>query len=161
MEGNWQKNALTLFVKLVTAQKEEDLKVRIPISNDDIEKGDGENEDLQQSSSNPQQSGDIEALHRKSNLEENGAKGENHLNSDNVENLGEKDLESRYQKVVLQQLCIYYAMGMALICQGGFSICYHVCPTNHSLQFDTTIMYIMCILGIVKIYQVRIHLQGK
>jgi hypothetical protein len=143
-----KKDALKLFLKLISAQKEE---VRIPKTNENIKKGEGENEHLRQSSSNPQQSGDIEALHQNSNLEENGAKGENHLNSDNDENLGEK----RCQKVVLQQLCIYYAMGMALICQGGFSICYHVCPTNHSLQFDTTIMYIMCILGIVKIYQVR------
>ena len=43
----------------------------------------------------------------------------------------------------------------ALIAQGFFSICYHVCPTNHSLQFDSTMMYVMCMLGIVKIYQFR------
>jgi hypothetical protein len=55
---------------------------------------------------------------------------------------------------VMQQLGIFYALGVALLCQGGFSICYHLCPTNLSLQFDTTIMYIICILGIIKIYQV-------
>lgn len=65
-------------------------------------------------------------------------------------------LQNQNENGVFQQLCIYYAMGLALICQGGFSICYHICPTNRSLQFDTTIMYIMCILGIVKIYQVGI-----
>ncbi len=66
-------------------------------------------------------------------------------------------LQNEIENGVFQQLCIYYAMGLALICQGGFSICYHICPTNRSLQFDTTIMYIMCILGIVKIYQVSIR----
>ena len=56
---------------------------------------------------------------------------------------------------ILQQLSIFYAMGFALASQGLFSVCYHVCPTNHSLQFDTTMMYVMCMLGIVKIYQFR------
>jgi hypothetical protein len=55
---------------------------------------------------------------------------------------------------ILQQLSIFYAMGFALCAQGFFSICYHVCPTNHSLQFDSTMMYVICMLGIVKIYQV-------
>ena len=39
--------------------------------------------------------------------------------------------------------------------QGFFSVCYHVCPTNLSLQFDTTMMYILCTLCFVKIYQFR------
>ena len=56
---------------------------------------------------------------------------------------------------VMQQLGIFYALGFALLCQGCFSICYHLCPTNLSLQFDTTIMYIICTLGIIKIYQVK------
>ena len=46
-------------------------------------------------------------------------------------------------------------MGTALVAQGFFSICYHVCPTNHSLQFDSTMMYVICMLGMVKIYQFR------
>lgn len=54
-----------------------------------------------------------------------------------------------------QQLSIFYAMGIALVAQGFFSICYHVCPTNLSLQFDTTMMYVICILCYVKIYQFR------
>eukprot|EP00095_Tigriopus_kingsejongensis_P000166 maker-scaffold487_size158652-snap-gene-0.34 protein:Tk00166 transcript:maker-scaffold487_size158652-snap-gene-0.34-mRNA-1 annotation:"sid1 transmembrane family member 1" len=58
-------------------------------------------------------------------------------------------------KGILQQLSIFYAMGFSLTAQGCFSICYHVCPTNHSLQFDTTMMYVMCMLGCVKIYQFR------
>ncbi|TRY74898.1 hypothetical protein TCAL_00546 [Tigriopus californicus] len=58
-------------------------------------------------------------------------------------------------KGILQQLSIFYAMGFSLAAQGFFSICYHVCPTNHSLQFDSTMMYVMCMLGCVKIYQFR------
>ena len=47
-------------------------------------------------------------------------------------------------------------MGFALIFQGFFSICYHVCPTNLSLQFDTTMMYLICLLCYIKIYQVYV-----
>ena len=56
---------------------------------------------------------------------------------------------------IMQQLSIFYAMGFALFAQFFFSICYHVCPTNLSLQFDLTMMYVMCILGYMKIYQFR------
>merc|ERR1711860_211905 len=45
--------------------------------------------------------------------------------------------------------------GLSLMGQFFFSICYHVCPTNYSLQFDSTMMYVMCMLGIVKLYQFR------
>lgn len=45
-------------------------------------------------------------------------------------------------------------MGFAIILQAMFSICYHVCPTNLSLQFDTTMMYVICVLCYIKIYQV-------
>ena len=54
-----------------------------------------------------------------------------------------------------QQLGIFYAMGFALTAQSLFSVCYHWCPTNLSLQFDTTMMYVICILSYVKIYQFR------
>ena len=61
-----------------------------------------------------------------------------------------------YQKFgVMHQLGIYYAMGFALIFQGIFSMCYHICPTNLTLQYDTTLMYVMCTLGMVKTYQVQ------
>jgi len=61
-------------------------------------------------------------------------------------------LEPQYG--VMQQFGIYYALGLALIFQGCFSICYHICPTSMSLQFDTTTMYIICTLGLIKFYQV-------
>ena len=54
-----------------------------------------------------------------------------------------------------QQLGIFYAMGCALMAQTLFSVCYHTCPTNQTLQFDTTMMYVICILCYVKIYQFR------
>ncbi len=63
--------------------------------------------------------------------------------------------DHRSPKGILQQLSVFYAMGFALAAQGFFSVCYHVCPTNHSLQFDSTMMYVMCMLGMVKIYQFR------
>ena len=56
---------------------------------------------------------------------------------------------------ILQQLSIFYAMGYCLFAQGFFSVVYHVCPTNLSLQYDTTMMYVMCVLCYVKIYQNR------
>ena len=56
---------------------------------------------------------------------------------------------------LLQQLSIFYAMGYALFAQGCFSVVYHVCPTNLSLQYDTTMMYVICILCYVKLYQFR------
>ena len=54
-----------------------------------------------------------------------------------------------------QQLGLFYAMGLALMSQSLFSVCYHTCPTNLSLQFDTTMMYMICMLCYVKIYQFR------
>ncbi len=54
---------------------------------------------------------------------------------------------------IMQQMSIFYAMGWTLVGQGAVSVCYHICPTNTSLQFDTAMMYIICILTIVKIYQ--------
>ena len=46
-------------------------------------------------------------------------------------------------------------MGFALMAQGFFSVVYHICPTNLGLQFDTTMMYVMCVLCFVKLYQFR------
>ena len=69
------------------------------------------------------------------------------------ENHPRNDHES--SKGLLQQMSIFYAMGFALTAQGFFSVCYHVCPTNLSLQFDTTMMYMICMLCFVKIYQFR------
>ena len=54
-----------------------------------------------------------------------------------------------------QQHSLFYTMGICMIMQGIFSAIFHVCPSNISLQFDTTMMYIMLILVFIKIYQFR------
>lgn len=46
------------------------------------------------------------------------------------------------------------SMGIALFFQSVVSFLYHICPTDLTLQFDTTMMYFICILCTVKIYQV-------
>ena len=53
------------------------------------------------------------------------------------------------------QHSLFYCMGICMILQGIFSVIYHMCPSNTSLQFDTTMMYIMLILVFVKTYQFR------
>jgi len=54
-----------------------------------------------------------------------------------------------------QQYSVFYAMGFAMIFQGVLSCIFHVCPSNLSLQFDTTMMYLIMTLVFVKIYQFR------
>ena len=54
-----------------------------------------------------------------------------------------------------QHFGIFYALGIALFAEGALSACYHVCPTNENFQFDTTFMYVIAVLLIVKIYQFR------
>ncbi|XP_025405306.1 SID1 transmembrane family member 1-like [Sipha flava] len=50
---------------------------------------------------------------------------------------------------------LYYAMGSALAMEGLMSACYHVCPNHSNFQFDTSFMYIICMLSMIKIYQTR------
>ena len=54
-----------------------------------------------------------------------------------------------------QQYSIFYTLGVCMILQGICSGIFHLCPSNTSLQFDTTIMYTMLILVFIKIYQFR------
>jgi len=54
-----------------------------------------------------------------------------------------------------QQYSVFYAMGLAMVFQGILSCIFHVCPSNLSLQFDTTMMYLIMTLVFVKIYQFR------
>ncbi|KAH3825877.1 hypothetical protein DPMN_127760, partial [Dreissena polymorpha] len=54
-----------------------------------------------------------------------------------------------------QHFGLFYAMGLALCIEGIMSACYHVCPTVSNFQFDTSFMYIMACLCILKIYQNR------
>ena len=54
-----------------------------------------------------------------------------------------------------QQHSIFYTLGICMVMQGVFSAIFHTCPSNISLQFDTTMMYVMLILTFIKIYQFR------
>ncbi|XP_077988611.1 SID1 transmembrane family member 1-like [Glandiceps talaboti] len=50
---------------------------------------------------------------------------------------------------------LFYAIGIALLMEGIFSGCYHVCPTYPNYQFDTSFMYTICGLLLLKMYQTR------
>ena len=50
---------------------------------------------------------------------------------------------------------LFYAMGLALICEGFMSGCYHICPNHSNFQFDTAFKYTIAILCSLKIYQFR------
>ncbi|XP_034934611.1 SID1 transmembrane family member 2-like [Chelonus insularis] len=54
-----------------------------------------------------------------------------------------------------QHYGLFYAMGTALIMEGVLSACYHMCPSHSNFQFDTSFMYIISVLCMVKIYQTR------
>ncbi|XP_052228430.1 SID1 transmembrane family member 1-like isoform X2 [Dreissena polymorpha] len=54
-----------------------------------------------------------------------------------------------------QHYGLFYAMGLAMIMEGIMSACYHVCPTLSNFQYDTSFMYVMACLCILKIYQNR------
>ncbi|XP_054277940.1 SID1 transmembrane family member 1-like [Macrosteles quadrilineatus] len=50
---------------------------------------------------------------------------------------------------------MFYALGVALCMEGVLSACYHLCPNHSNFQFDTSFMYVLSILSMVKIYQTR------
>uniref|UniRef100_A0A8C1NAT1 SID1 transmembrane family, member 2 n=1 Tax=Cyprinus carpio TaxID=7962 RepID=A0A8C1NAT1_CYPCA len=50
---------------------------------------------------------------------------------------------------------LYYAMGTALMMEGLLSACYHVCPNYTNFQFDTSFMYMIAGLCMLKLYQKR------
>ncbi|XP_025101471.1 SID1 transmembrane family member 1-like isoform X2 [Pomacea canaliculata] len=54
-----------------------------------------------------------------------------------------------------QHYGLLYAMGLALIMEGVTSACYHVCPSYSNFQFDTSFMYIIACLCMLKIYETR------
>lgn len=54
-----------------------------------------------------------------------------------------------------QHFGLFFAMGLALIMEGIMSACYHVCPNYSNFQFDTSFMYIIACLCMLKIYQTR------
>jgi hypothetical protein len=50
---------------------------------------------------------------------------------------------------------VFYAMGIALTIEGLLSACYHICPSQSNYQFDTSFMYVMAVLCMIKLYQNR------
>lgn len=50
---------------------------------------------------------------------------------------------------------LLYSMGLALIMEGVLSACYHLCPNKMNFQFDSSFMYVIAVLCIVKLYQSR------
>ena len=69
--------------------------------------------------------------------------------------LSEKNVEFLNQRGIPEQYGIFFAMGGCTILQGVLSGLYHVCPVPETFQFDTTFMYISCMLGFLKLYQFR------
>jgi len=65
------------------------------------------------------------------------------------------DVDHKSNTGIVQQYSLFYTLGICLIMQGVFSIIFHVCPSNVSLQFDTTMMYLMMTLVFIKTYQFR------
>ncbi|XP_039276620.1 SID1 transmembrane family member 2 [Nilaparvata lugens] len=54
-----------------------------------------------------------------------------------------------------QHYGLYYTLGAALFMEGILSGCYHFCPNHSNFQFDTSFMYILAIISILKIYHSR------
>ncbi|CAF0836871.1 unnamed protein product [Rotaria sordida] len=54
-----------------------------------------------------------------------------------------------------QHFGLFYAMGIGLFMEGLMSGCYHICPSKQNFQFDTSFMFIVAVLNIIKIYQTR------
>jgi hypothetical protein len=66
-----------------------------------------------------------------------------------------KDLNFERQYGIPQHYGMFYAMGVALIMEGVLSGSYHVCPNQANFQFDSSFMYVMAVLCMVKLYQNR------
>ena len=66
-----------------------------------------------------------------------------------------KNRNSNSKLGIPQYFGIYYAMGLSLMAEGCLSSFYHVCPNEENFQFDTTFIYVISVLMIVKIYQFR------
>ncbi|PNF38902.1 SID1 transmembrane family member 1 [Cryptotermes secundus] len=65
--------------------------------------------------------------------------------------------DSRLDKYygIPQHYGLFYAMGAALVMEGVLSGCYHVCPNQSNFQFDTSFMYVISMMCMLKIYQTR------
>ncbi|CAH2209029.1 jg553, partial [Pararge aegeria aegeria] len=50
---------------------------------------------------------------------------------------------------------LLYSMGLALVMEGLLSGCYHLCPNKMNFQFDSSFMYVIAVLCMIKLYQSR------
>ncbi|CAH0761707.1 unnamed protein product [Diatraea saccharalis] len=50
---------------------------------------------------------------------------------------------------------LLYSLGLALAMEGLLSACYHLCPNKMNFQFDSSFMYVIAVLCMVKLYQSR------
>ncbi|XP_056636310.1 SID1 transmembrane family member 1-like isoform X1 [Diorhabda sublineata] len=64
-------------------------------------------------------------------------------------------IKMRKDKGIPVHYGLFHAMGVALIIEGLLSSCYHICPSQSNYQFDTSFMYVMAVLCMVKLYQNR------
>ena len=53
------------------------------------------------------------------------------------------------------QFELFYAIGLAMMMEGLMSASYHICPSYSNFQFDTSFMYLIGGLGMLKTYQSR------
>ncbi|KAL1501477.1 hypothetical protein ABEB36_006791 [Hypothenemus hampei] len=65
----------------------------------------------------------------------------------------DRNLDTKYG--IPQHYGLFYAMGVGLIMEGVLSGSYHVCPNQTNFQFDSSFMYVMAVLCMVKLYQNR------
>ncbi|KAK9876017.1 hypothetical protein WA026_011133 [Henosepilachna vigintioctopunctata] len=65
------------------------------------------------------------------------------------------DLNFDRQYGIPQHYGLFYSMGVALIMEGVLSGSYHICPNHSNFQFDSSFMYVMAVLCMVKLYQNR------
>ncbi|XP_030041025.2 SID1 transmembrane family member 1 [Manduca sexta] len=54
-----------------------------------------------------------------------------------------------------QHYGLLYSMGLALVMEGVLSACYHLCPNKMNFQFDSSFMYVIAVLVMLKLYQNR------
>lgn len=54
-----------------------------------------------------------------------------------------------------QHYGLLYSMGLGLIMEGLLSASYHLCPNKMNFQFDSSFMYVIAVLVMIKLYQNR------
>ncbi|CAB3237559.1 unnamed protein product [Arctia plantaginis] len=69
-----------------------------------------------------------------------------------------RQLKSRKQPQdmgIPQHFGLLYSMGLGLVMEGLLSASYHLCPNKMNFQFDSSFMYVIAVLVMIKLYQNR------